>query len=56
MSEPQADKQRLRGRSLERRREDVLAAAKPLRADEDALIEDLTDDEASTFLAVILEA
>lgn len=56
MSEPQADKQRSRGTTLERSREDILAAAKPLPADEDALIDDLTEDEARTFLAAILEA
>jgi hypothetical protein len=37
-------------------RADVLAAARPLRPYEDVVIEDLTDEEARTFLATILEA
>jgi hypothetical protein len=55
MSEPQADKQRSSGTTLERSRAEILAAAKPLPADGDALIEDLTDDEARIFLAAILD-
>jgi hypothetical protein len=53
ISELQADKQRSSGTTLERRREEILAAAKPLPAHEDALIEDITDEEARIFLAVI---
>lgn len=56
MSKPQADKERSDGTTLERGREEILAAAKPLPADEDAVIEDLTDDEARIFLATILDA
>jgi hypothetical protein len=53
MSEPPADKQRSSGTTLERGREEILAAGKPLPAD--ALIEDLTDDEARIFMAAILD-
>ena len=56
MSEPQAHSDRSYGATLERSREDVLAAAKPLPPDEDALIGDLTEDEARQFLAAILDA
>jgi DNA-binding MarR family transcriptional regulator len=56
MSEPQADERRSRGMMLERSREEILAAAKPLPADEEAVIEDLSDDEARIFLAAILDA
>lgn len=56
MSEPQADERRSRGTTLERSREEVLAAGKPLPADEEAVIEDLSDDESRIFLAAILDA
>lgn len=56
MSESHADKERPEGTTLERSREEIIAAAKPLPADEDALIDDLTDDEARIFLATILDA
>jgi hypothetical protein len=56
MSEPQADKQRSSGTTLERSREEILAEAKPLPADEEAVIEDLSDDEARIFLEAILDA
>jgi hypothetical protein len=56
MSEPNADDRRSGGTTLERSRQEILAAAKPLPADEDALIEDLSEDEARIFLAAILEA
>lgn len=42
--------------SLERSRQDMLTAARPLPPDEDAVIEDLTDEEDQLFLTVILEA
>jgi hypothetical protein len=41
--------------SSERSRAEVLAAARALRPYEDAVIDDLTDEEARTFLAAILE-
>jgi hypothetical protein len=42
--------------SLERSRREVLSAARPLPADEDAMIDDLTDDEDRLFLTAIIEA
>lgn len=56
MSEPGTDKERPDGTTLERSREEIIAAAKPLPADEYSLTEDLTDDEACIFLATILDA
>jgi hypothetical protein len=44
------------GQVLERDRDDVLDAAKPLPSGEDALIDDLSDDEDRLFLAAILDA
>ncbi len=44
------------GVSRERGRADVLDAAKPLPPDEDVLIDDLTEDEDSLFLAAIFDA
>ena len=40
----------------ERDKDDVLAAARPLPPDEDALIDDLTEDEDRSFLAAVLDA
>jgi hypothetical protein len=40
----------------ERDKGDVLAAARPLPPDEDALISDLTEDEDRLFLAAVLDA
>lgn len=42
------------GASLERDREDVLDAARPLPPDEEALIGDLSEDEDRLFLTAIL--
>ena len=56
MSKPQPRSTQAHRATLERRAEDVLAAAVPLPADEDALIDDLTEDEGRRFLAAILDA
>lgn len=56
MSEPRVHGSVPRGVTLERSREDVLDAARPLPSDEDALIEGLTEDEDRQFLGVILDA
>jgi hypothetical protein len=45
-----------KGVSLERSREDVLRAARPLPPDDEVLIEDLTEDEDRIFLEAILSA
>jgi hypothetical protein len=44
------------GATLERDREEVLDAARPLPPDEETLIGDLTEDEDRIFLAAILGA
>jgi hypothetical protein len=44
------------GASLERSREEVLRAARPLPPDDEVLIEDLTEDEDRVFLDAILNA
>lgn len=44
------------GESLERSKEEVLAAAKPLPPDDEAVIEDLTEEEDRIFLDAILNA
>ena len=56
MSEPEADKQIPPGMTQEQGRDTVLAAARPLPPDEDALISDLTEDEDCLFLAAVLDA
>ena len=56
MSEPRAPKPAPRGASLERSREEVLAAARPLPPHEDMVIEDLTDEEERVFVEAILDA
>jgi len=53
MPEPAARRPASRGASLERSREEVLAAARPLPPDEDALIEGLTDEEERIFTEAI---
>lgn len=55
MSEPQTHPVRSRGGPLERTREEILAAAKPLPPPEDMLIEDLTEDESRRFLEAIAD-
>jgi hypothetical protein len=44
------------GQILERDRDDVLDPATPLPSGDDALIDDLSEDEDRTFLAAILDA
>jgi hypothetical protein len=56
MSEPHAHDPASKGASLERSREEVLAAARPLPPHEDMLIEDLTDEEERIFVEAILGA
>jgi hypothetical protein len=56
MSEPELRKPASKGVSLERSREDVLRAARPLPPDDEVLIEDLTEDEDRIFLDAILNA
>jgi hypothetical protein len=56
MSEPESHKQIPQGMTQERDKDDVLAAARPLPPDEDALIGDLTKDEDRLFLAAVLDA
>ena len=56
MSEPAAPQPASRGASLEWSREEVLAAARPLPPDEDAVIEGLTDEEERIFIEAIFDA
>jgi hypothetical protein len=57
MSEPGTREPHPRnGATLERDRQDVLKAARPLPQGDDVLIEDLTDDEDRIFLAAIFDA
>jgi hypothetical protein len=56
MSEPEVNKSAAQGTTLERDRNHVLSAARPLPPDADVLIGDLTEDEDRLFLAAILEA
>ena len=56
VSEPEVHRSASKGTTLERDRNDVLDAARPLPPDADVLIEDLTEDEDRLFLAAVLEA
>lgn len=56
MSEPETHEPAFKGASLERSREEVLAAARPLPPDEEALIEGLTDEEERIFVEAIFSA
>jgi hypothetical protein len=56
MSEPRAPEPAPQGVSLERSREEVLAAARPLPAHEEMLIKDLTDEEDRIFVEAIFDA
>ena len=56
MSGPEAYVPASDGTTLERSREDVLDAARPLPPDEDVVIEELSDDEDRRFLAVIFDS
>jgi hypothetical protein len=56
VSESEVRRSASKGTTLERDRNDVLDAARPLPPDADVLIEDLTEDEDRLFQAAILEA
>jgi hypothetical protein len=56
MSEPEAGRPASRGASLERSREEVLTAARPLPPHEEMLIEDPTDEEDRIFVEAIFDA
>jgi hypothetical protein len=56
MSEPEPRQPVSKGASLERSREEVLAAARPLPSHEQMVIEDLTDEEERVFLEAIFNA
>jgi hypothetical protein len=56
VSEPRTREPASNGATLERSRETVLAAARPLPPTEEMLIEDLTEDEERLFVEVILDA
>jgi hypothetical protein len=56
MSDPEAYRPASRGLSLERSREEVLDAARPLPPDKDVVIEELSEDEDRLFLAAILDS
>lgn len=56
MSEQQARKPASGGVTLERSKNELLAAARPLPPVEEMLIEDLTDEEERLFVDAILHA
>jgi hypothetical protein len=56
MSEQHVHEPGRHGQILERERDDVLNAAKPLPPGDDALIGDLSEDEDHIFLAAIFDA
>lgn len=56
MSEPRAREPASNGATLERAREAVLAAARPLPPAEEMLIEDLTEDVERLFVEAIQDA
>ena len=56
MSEPELRKPASEGAGLERSRDNVLCAARPLPPDDEVLIDDLTEDEDRIFLDAILNA
>jgi hypothetical protein len=55
MSELEAHEPAFYGRTLERSREEVLSAARPLPLDGEMVIEELSDEEDRLFLAVVLD-
>ena len=55
MTEPEARKLAREPVTRERDKDDVLAAARPLPPDEDAVIDDLSEDEDRIFLAAVLD-
>ena len=56
MSDPEAYRPASRWLSLERSREEVLDAVRPLPPDKDVVIEELSEDEDRLFLAAILDS
>lgn len=56
MTEPEARRSDSPGPSRERTRDDILAAARPLPPNEDALMGDLAEDEDRLFIAAVLDA
>jgi len=56
MSEAGAHRTGSSGTTLERDREEVLEAARPLPPDEEALIADLTEKEDRLFIEAIMDA
>ena len=56
MSDPPVGGHGPRGETQERSRESILASARPLPPSEDALTEELTEDEDRRFLDAILHA
>lgn len=56
MPEPEVPKQRSEAGTWEGSSREVLAAARPLPPDEDAMIEELSEDEDRIFLDSILNA
>ena len=56
MSESEAGRSAAKGTTLERNKNDVLDAARPLPPDEDVMIGGITEDEDRLFLAAILDA
>jgi len=56
MSDPEAHVPASRGTTLERSRQAVLDAARPLPPDEDVVNDELSEDEDRLFLAAILDS
>jgi hypothetical protein len=56
MPEPESWKPAFKGASLERSRDEVLKAARPLPPDDEVLIQNLTEIEDRVFLDTILNA
>ena len=56
MSEPEPREPAPKGTSLERSKEQVLAAARPLPPHEEMVIEGLTDEEERIFVEAIFNA
>jgi hypothetical protein len=56
MPDPESWKPAFKGVGLERSREEVLRAARPLPPDDEVLVVDLTEDEDRVFLDAILNA
>jgi hypothetical protein len=55
MSEPTSSETDRTGASLERSREEILAAARALPPYEDMVIDDLTEEESRRFMEIILD-